>query len=60
MSDWPTTRRHPRSLIEAFQVDGASAIEHFRRPRFDVLDAADAAIYILAAIGLGLILAGVI
>ena len=25
---WPTVRRHPRSLAEAFPFDHASAIEH--------------------------------
>lgn len=26
--DWPTTRRHPRSLAEAFPQDHANPIEH--------------------------------
>lgn len=30
----PTTRRHPRSLAEAFPDERASAITHYQRPSF--------------------------
>ena len=60
MTDWPTTRRHPRSLMEAFQVDHTNAIEHYRRPTLDILDAADFVIDDLFIAVLGLIFAGVI
>ena len=41
MSGWPTTRRHPRSMREAWQGDYADAIEHYRRvtPGLDVVTA---------------------
>lgn len=29
---WPTSRRHPRSLAEAFPRDHACAVEHYRPP----------------------------
>ena len=29
---WPTTRRHPRSLAEAFPAEHAAAIERYRGP----------------------------
>ncbi len=29
---WPTTRRHPRSLAQAFPRDHAAAITHYRAP----------------------------
>jgi hypothetical protein len=31
----PTTRRHPRSLAEAFPDARACAVEHYRAPRAD-------------------------
>jgi hypothetical protein len=35
---WPTTRRYPRSMAEAWQQDGAEAITHYRRPPMTGLD----------------------
>ena len=46
--------------MEAFQVDHANAIEHYRRPTLDILDAADFVIAALFIAALGLIFAGVI
>lgn len=31
-TDWPTTRRFPRSLLEAFPQDHAGAVECYRQP----------------------------
>jgi hypothetical protein len=30
---WPTTRKHPRSMAEAFPLDHAMAIEHHPSPK---------------------------
>ena len=37
MTGYPTTRRHPRSMAEAFPKDHAAAIHHYRNsvPRVD-------------------------
>jgi hypothetical protein len=57
MTDWPTTRRYPRTLAEAFPCERESrAIEHYRpityRPWW-----IDALLSVLLACGIGLGLA---
>ncbi len=50
---WPTTRRHPRSLAEAFPRDHACAVEHYRPPMGRLGDLVRAVICVLAAIAIG-------
>jgi hypothetical protein len=52
---WPTTRRHPRSLAEAFPDERACAIEHHRA--LPVLDwVLGVLLAVAVAIGLGIAL----
>jgi hypothetical protein len=49
---YPTSRRHPRTMLEAWQIDGANAIEHYRADR-----AADLVIDLVVAVIIGVPLA---
>lgn len=51
---WPTTRRHPRSLAEAFPFERAFAVEVYRSPRVQWW--LGVALAIAIAIGLGIAL----
>lgn len=54
---WPTVRRYPRSLMEAFPRDHAHAVEHYRPPMGRVSDLARAVVCVIAAIAIGALLA---
>jgi predicted amino acid dehydrogenase len=53
---WPTSRRYPRTLREAFPSDFWCAVEHYRRLRFDIIDAIQGAVCIGACVLIGWLL----
>lgn len=54
MNGWPTTRRHPRSMAEAFPRDHAPAITHYRRR---LADLAWVVVCIASCIAIGVLIA---
>lgn len=54
---WPTTRKHPRSLAQAFPRDYAHAVEHYRPPMGRLGDFVRAVVCVLGCIAIGVMLA---
>jgi hypothetical protein len=54
---WPTTRRHPRTLAQAFPRDHACAVEHYRPPMGRLGDFVRAVICVLGCIAIAAMLA---
>ena len=49
---WPTTRRYPRSLAQAFPRDHACAVEHYRPPMGRLGDLLRAVVLVLCCIAI--------
>ncbi len=50
---WPTVRKHPRSLMEAFPRDHACAVEHYRPAMGRLPDLLRAVVCVLACCAIG-------